>query len=56
MTKVRGILQSAGKGGALAPEATLLQGLKAQLVGFAQAAGLKPRTSKAPSYDGDFRH
>ena len=32
--------------GALAPEATWLQGLKAQLVGLPEAAGLKPRPSQ----------
>ena len=37
--------------GALAPEATWLRGLKARLVGLLQAAGLKPRPSKAPRYD-----
>jgi len=42
--------------GALAPEATLPQGLKAQLVGFADAAGLKPRPSNGPRYHGVFRH
>jgi len=42
--------------GALAPEANWLQGLKAQLVGLPEVAGLKPRPSKVPSYDGDFRH
>ncbi|SPE30819.1 hypothetical protein SBA2_560007 [Acidobacteriia bacterium SbA2] len=42
--------------GALAPEGTWLQGLKAQLVGLPEAAGLKPRPSKASRYHGDFRH
>ncbi len=42
--------------GALAPAANSLQGLKAQPVAFPEAAGLKPRPSKVPSYDGDFRH
>ena len=42
--------------GALAPEANWLQGLKAQLVGLPEAAGLKPRPSKVPSYYRDFRH
>ena len=41
--------------GALAPEAKWLQGLKAQPVALPQAAGLKPRPSRAPCYDGDFR-
>ena len=41
---------------ALAPEAILLQGLKAQLDGFAEAAGLKPRPSRGPRYHGVFRH
>jgi hypothetical protein len=34
--------------GALAPEATWLQGLKAQLVELLRAAGLKPRPSNVP--------
>jgi len=38
--------------GALAPEGTWLQGLKAQLVGLAEAAGLNPRPSKAPVLEG----
>jgi len=42
--------------GALAPEGTWLQGLKAQLVAFAEAAGLKPRPSRGPRYHGVFRH
>ena len=42
--------------GALAPEATWLQRLKAQRVGLPKAAGLKPRPSEMPRYDGDFRH
>ncbi|SPE26435.1 conserved hypothetical protein [Acidobacteriia bacterium SbA2] len=42
--------------GALAPEARWLQGLKAQLVGLPEAAGLKPRPSKVPRCDGVFRH
>jgi hypothetical protein len=42
--------------GASAPEARWLQGLKAQLVGLPAAAGLKPRPSKVPPSDGDFRH
>jgi hypothetical protein len=42
--------------GALAPEASWLQGLKAQLVALPEAAGLKPRPSKVPRYDGDFDH
>ncbi|SPE29438.1 hypothetical protein SBA2_450054 [Acidobacteriia bacterium SbA2] len=41
--------------GALAPEATWLQGLKAQPVTLAKTAGLKPRPS-APRYDRHFRH
>jgi hypothetical protein len=40
--------------GALAPEETSLQGLKAQLVGLPEAAGLKPRPSKLPLYGGNF--
>jgi len=59
LTKVRVIFGRAGKGGALAPpwkaayhwgalapEATWLQGLKAQLIVVPEAAGLKPRPSK----------
>ncbi|SPE27716.1 hypothetical protein SBA2_360024 [Acidobacteriia bacterium SbA2] len=42
--------------GALAPEATWLQGLKAQSVTLAKTAGLEPRPSTAPRYDGHFRH
>ena len=42
--------------GALAPEGTWIQGLKAQSVGLPGAAGLKPRPSEAPAYDGHFRH
>ena len=42
--------------GALTPEPNSLQGLKAQLVRLPEAAGLKPRPSKVPSYDGDFSH
>ena len=42
--------------GALAPEGTWLQGLKAQLVGLPEAPGLNPRPSKAPRYHGEFRH
>ena len=42
--------------GALAPEATRLQGLKAHLVGPLEAAGLQPRPSKVRRHDGDFRH
>jgi hypothetical protein len=38
--------------GALAPEAKRLQGLKAQPVALPEVAGLKPRPSKVPSYDG----
>ncbi len=45
-----------GKRGALAPEAMWLQGLKARLVGFPEAAELKPRPSKAPRYDGKICH
>ena len=67
LTKFRVIFLSGGKGaasatengsslGALAPEGTRLQGLKAQLVGVPEAARLKPRPSKAPRYHGDFRH
>jgi len=41
--------------GALAPEARWLQGLKAEPVGLPRAAGLKPRPSKVPRYDGVFR-
>ena len=44
------------EGRALAPKATWLPGLKAQLVGLSEAAGLKPRPSKVPRYDDDFRH
>jgi hypothetical protein len=40
--------------GALAPEGTRLQGLKAQLVGLPGAAGLKPRPSQPSRYHGDF--
>jgi len=42
--------------GALAPEGTWLQGLKAQSVALPEAAGLKPRPSEVPTYGGEFRH
>jgi len=42
--------------GASAPEATRLQGLKAPRVRLREAAGLKPRPSKVPCYEGVFRH
>jgi len=42
--------------GASAPEAKWLQGLKAPPVALPESAGLKPRPSKVPRYDGDFRH
>jgi len=42
--------------GALAPEAEWLQGLKAQSLALPEAAGLKPRPSRVPRCDDDFRH
>ncbi len=49
VTKVRVILRSAGKGGASAPEATRLQGLKAQPAALPEAAGVEaPPFQSAP--------
>jgi hypothetical protein len=42
--------------GALAPEGTWPQGLKAQVLRLAETAGLKPRPSRVPRYHDDFGH